>query len=39
VASSMAVKTGKPVQDVDVAALQSTLKKQGAVFEYAEAGR
>ena len=35
VAASMALKTGKPVQDVDTAALSAKLKSQGAVFDWA----
>jgi len=34
VAASMALKSGKPVQDVDTAALSAKLKSQGAVFEW-----
>ncbi len=35
VAASLAVRAGKPVQDISVPDLQKTLKAQGAVFEYA----
>ena len=35
VAASLAVRAGKPVQDISVSDLQKTLKAQGAVFEYA----
>ena len=31
VAASMALKTGKPVQDVDTAALSAKLKSQGGI--------
>ena len=34
VAAAMALKGGKAVQEIDVAALQKTLKDQAAVFEY-----
>jgi len=34
VAAAMALKAGKPVQDVDAAALSAKLKSQGAVFEW-----
>ncbi len=34
VAASLALKSDKPVQDVSVTALQETLKRQGAVFEW-----
>jgi hypothetical protein len=34
VAASMAVRGERALHDIDVAALQSILKKQGAVFEY-----
>jgi hypothetical protein len=34
VAASMALKAGRPVQDVDTAALSARLKSQGAVFEW-----
>ena len=34
VAASLALKEGKPVQEVDTAALSSKLKSQGAVFEW-----
>ncbi len=34
VAAAMALKAGKPVQDIDVASLSAKLKSQGAVFEW-----
>jgi hypothetical protein len=35
VAASLAVRTAKPVQDISISDLQTTLMTQGAVFEYA----
>jgi hypothetical protein len=35
VAASLALKSGKPVQEISVAALQAKLKSQGAVFDWA----
>src|SRR5258708_23128689 len=35
VAASLALKSGKPVQEISVAALQEKLKSQGAVFDWA----
>ena len=34
VAAAMAVQANRPVQDVDIAALQKTLMEEGGVFEY-----
>jgi hypothetical protein len=35
VAARLAIASGKPVQEIDVGALAATLRKQGAVLEYA----
>ena len=35
VAAAMAIRTGKPVQEISIADLQKTLRQEGAVFEYA----
>jgi len=34
VAAAMAIKEGKPVQEIDIAALSARLKSEGAVFEW-----
>lgn len=34
IAAALAAKSGRPVQEIDVKALQAKLLEQGAVFEY-----